>query len=215
MIKPLTITKCKYKITNNIVDEFINNKLLPLKSEESPLCIITVGVPASGKSTVSKIYIKDVIKKNIKNFCIINPDDILEKYFNNNIDCYDASDNSPYSVVNDLFNITVQNKYNIVYDTTGLNLKDIKPKIALLKKHKYKINIVVCLIDNISIALKRIKKRKILTGRNVDEDYFLRRYNELPKILHNFYFKLLYEKVDEIIIYNTSGKKPKLEEIYN
>ncbi len=46
-------------------------------------------------------------------------------------------------------------------------------------------------------------------------DYFYKRYNEVPKILDHFYFNLLYKKIDEIIIYNTSGLKPKIEERYN
>jgi predicted ABC-type ATPase len=214
MIKTIDKTKCKNKISDVIVNEYIENTVSPLKSNEQPLCIINVGGPGSGKSTVSKIYIKNVLKKNIKKFCVVNPDDILNKYFNNDINCYEIDNNSPHDVINELFDVAVKNKYNILYDTTGLDIKDIKPKINLLKKNNYTVNVCVCLID-ISIALKRVEKRRKTTGRNMANDYFYKRYHDLPKILDHFYFNLLYKKIDEIIIYNTNGLKPKIEERYN
>lgn len=215
MIKTEDKTNCKIKISNNTVKEYIKNTILTLESEKNPVCIINVGGPGSGKTYVSKIYIKNILKKNIKKFCVVNPDDILSKHFNNNSNCYKIDNNSPYEAINDLFNIAVNNKYNILYDTTGLNVKDIKSKIKLLKKNNYKINVCVCLIDDISIALKRVKDRAKLTGRDVTIDYFFKRYEELPKILNEFYFKLLYKTIDEIIIYNTSNLKPKIQERYN
>jgi predicted ABC-type ATPase len=214
MIKSIDKTKCKKKISNKNIKEYIAKTVLPLKTNEQPLCIFNFGGPGSGKSTVSKIYIKNVLKQNINKFCIVNPDDVLYKYFNNDINCYNINNNSPHDVINELFDIAVKNKYNILYDTTGLDIKDIKPKINLLKKNNYTVNVCVCLID-ISIALKRVEKRTKLTGRNMANDYFYKRYNEVPKILDHFYFNLLYKKIDEIIIYNTSGLKPKIEERYN
>jgi predicted ABC-type ATPase len=215
MIKTIDKKKCKYKITSNTVNEYINNTILTLKSKDNPICVINVGGPGSGKTTVSKIYIKNILKKNIKDFCIVNPDDILYKYYNNDIHCYEIDNNSPYKVVNDLFEIAVKNNYNILYDTTGLNIKDIKSKISLLKRQNYKINVCVCLVNDMSIIFKRLENRRKLTGRNVDEDYLLKRYKDLPKILNNFYFNLLYKTVHEIIIYNTSGLKPKIQKRYN
>ena len=215
MIKSLDKKKCKHEINNNIIDKYIENTISPLTSQENPICVINVGGPGSGKTYVSKIYIKNILKKSIKKFCIVNPDDILSKYFNNNSNCYTNDNNSPYTAVNDLFDTAVKNKYNILYDTTGLNIKDIKSKIKILKKNNYTIKVCVCLIDDISIALKRVEERRIKTGRFIDSDYFYKRYNELPKILNNFYFNLLYKTIDEIIIYNTSGLKPKIQERYN
>jgi predicted ABC-type ATPase len=215
MIKSLDKKKCKDEINNNIIDKYIENTISPLTSQENPICVINVGGPGSGKTYVSKIYIKNILKKSIKKFCTVNPDDVLSKYFNNNPNCYIIDNNSPYTAVNDLFDTAVKNKYNILYDTTGLNIKDIKSKIKILKKNNYTIKVCVCLIDDISIALKRVEERRIKTGRFIDSDYFYKRYNELPKILNNFYFNLLYKTIDEIIIYNTSGLKPKIQERYN
>jgi predicted ABC-type ATPase len=215
MIKTLDKKKCKDEINNNIIDKYIENTISPLTSQENPICVINVGGPGSGKTYVSKLYIKNVLKKSMKKFCTVNPDDVLSKYFNNNPNCYIIDNNSPYTAVNDLFDTAVKNKYNILYDTSGLNTKDIKSKIKILKKKNYTINVCVCLIDDISIALKRVEERRIKTGRFIDSDYFYKRYNELPKILNNFYFNLLYKTIDEIIIYNTSGLKPKIQERYN
>jgi predicted ABC-type ATPase len=218
MIKTIDKTKCKKRITEKSINEYIENTTLSLKTKTKPLCIINVGGPGSGKTTISKIYIKKQLKKNINNFCIINPDDILYKYYDNNTHCYahnPSSYSSPYKTVNNLFNIAVEEKLDILYDTTGLNIKDIKSKIKILKKSNYTINVCVCILDDPSIALKRVEKRGILTGRQIDKDYFLKRYHELPKILKNYYFNELYKTIDEIIIYNTSGAKPKIEEIYN
>jgi predicted ABC-type ATPase len=72
----------------------------------------------------------------------------------------------------------------------------------------------VCLIDDISIAVKRVEDRAKLTGRDMAMDYFYKRYYDLPKILNDFYFKSLYKTINEIIIYNTSGLKPKIQERY-
>jgi predicted ABC-type ATPase len=215
MIKTLDKKKCKDEINNNIIDKYIENTISPLTSQENPICVINVGGPGSGKTYVSKLYIKNVLKKSMKKFCTVNPDDVLSKYFNNNPNCYIIDNNSPYTAVNDLFDTAVKNKYNILYDTSGLNTKDIKSKIKILKKNNYTIKVCVCLIDDISIALKRVEERRIKTGRFIDSDYFYKRYNELPKILNNFYFNLLYKTIDEIIIYNTSGLKPKIQERYN
>ena len=214
MIDNLDKTMCKNTLANNIVDEYINSSTLHLKSTKTPICVINVGVPGSGKTTVSREYIKNVLKKSIKNFCIVNTDDVLYKYFNNDINCYEIDNNSPYKVKNQLFDVAIKNKYNILYDTTGLNVKDIKTKISLLKKSGYTINVCVCLIDNISISLKRLENRRKTLGRNIDKIYLYKRYEDLPKILNNFYFNLLYKTIDEIIIYNTSGLKPKIQERY-
>lgn len=118
-------------------------------------------------------------------------------------------------MINDLFDIAVKNNYNILYDTTGLNTKDIKSKIKSLKQKKYTIIVCVCLIDDISIALKRVEERGKITGRFIERKYFYKRYNDFPKILNNFYFNQIYKTIDEIIIYNTSGVKPKIQERYN
>lgn len=214
MIKTIDIKKCKDRINNKNIKEYIENTISQLKPVENPMCIINVGGPGSGKTYVSKIYIKNILKQNIKKFCIVNPDDVLCKYFNNNPNCY-GIDNNPHKVVNKLFDIAVNNRYDILYDTTGLNIKDIKSKIKLLKKNNYKINVCVCLIDDISIAIKRVEERAKKTGRFLDRDYFCKRYGELPKKLHSFYFNQIYKTIDEIIIYNTSGLKPKLQERYN
>jgi predicted ABC-type ATPase len=215
MIKSLDKKKCKDEINNNIIDKYIENTISPLTSQENPICVINVGGPGSGKTYVSKIYIKNILKKSIKKFCIVNPDDILSKYFNNNPNCYIIDYNPPHIAVNDLFDTAVKNKYNILYDTSGLNTKDIKSKIKILKNNNYTIKVCVCLVDDISIALKRVEERRKKTGRFIDSDYFYKRYNEFPKILNNFYFNLLYKTIDEIIIYNTSGLKPKIQERYN
>jgi predicted ABC-type ATPase len=215
MIKTEDKKNCKIKINNNTVKEYIKNTILTLEPVKNPICIINVGGPGSGKTYVSKIYIKNILKKNIKKFCIVNPDDILSKHFNNNTNCYQIDNNSPHKAINDLFDIAINNKYNILYDTTGINIKDIKSKIKLLKKNNYKINVCVCLIDDISIAVKRVKDRAKLTGRDMAIDYFFKRYEELPKVLNDFYFKLLYNTINEIIIYNSSDLKPKIQERYN
>lgn len=214
MIKSIDKTKCNNKITNNDINGYVETTISSLKPVENPICIINVGGPGSGKTYVSKLYIKNMLKKNIQKFCIINPDDVLSKYFNNNINCY-AIDNEPHKVINKLFDIAVKNNYNILYDTTGLNIKDIKSKIKSLKQKKYTINVCVCLIDDISIALKRVEERGKLTGRFVESEHFYKRYNDFPKILNNFYFNQIYKTIDEIIIYNTSGVKPKIQERYN
>lgn len=212
MLETLDKTLCLNNITNKQVNSYITNTIKNYKSVEQPICVITVGGPASGKSTISKIYIREILLQNINNFCIINPDIILEKYFDNNINCYEIDKNSPYVYINKLFHKAIIHKYNILYDTTGLNIKDIKKKIKLLEKHNYKINICISIIDDLSIVYKRLKKRFNNGGRNIDKDYLLKKYQELPAILDNFYFTPNnLEKFNQIIIFNTTKNISKIE----
>lgn len=71
MIDYIDKSKCKYSITNNIVEKYIDNVTLNLKSKEQPICVINVGGPGSGKTTVSKEYIKKILKKNITEFVLL------------------------------------------------------------------------------------------------------------------------------------------------
>jgi predicted ABC-type ATPase len=215
MLKYIDKNKCDYSISNTIVKKYIDRVTKPLQSQDNPLCIINVGGPGSGKTTVSKMYVKKILKENVKDFCIIDPDIILYKYFENDINCYEIDNNSPYKVVNELFSVAVKNKYHILYDTTGLNINDIKKKISLLIKQNYTINVCITIIDDISIALQRIKERRNRTGRNIDLVYLYKRYKDLPKTLESFYLKSYKNKFNQIIIFNTSGSKPVIQYIYN
>ena len=60
-----------------------------------------------------KILQDEELKQNIKKFCVINPDDVLNKYFDNNSNCYDIDNDNPHDVINELFDVSVKNKYNI------------------------------------------------------------------------------------------------------
>ena len=214
MIATIKPDNCKKTLLTSEANQYITEIANSSPIQKNPICIINIGGIASGKTTVCRIYIKDYLKMNMTSFCDINPDNVLEKFYDNNVNCYGLTSNSPYDIINGLFTKAVSRRCNILYDTTGINTKDVMKKLKELHKHKYIINFCVCVIDNIDIALKRVIKRAKKTGRHVDEDHFIQRYHDLPIALNTFYFKLPKNKYNEIVVFNTSRKTPKLIHIF-
>lgn len=210
MIKTIRKDDCTHKMKNKDVSSYIDLCISKCDSQERPLCVINIGGPASGKTTVSRIYINSFLKERVADFCDINPDNILSKYYGNNVNCYDAEQNAPHEVVNVLFKAAVKKRCHILYDTTGINTKDIKNRVNVLLKNGYSIYFCACIIKDIKIALRRIRKRVEKTGRMIDEDYFIKRYHDLPIALKTFYFKLPKSTYEEFILFDTSVKSPRI-----
>lgn len=210
MISTIHREDCKQTLLTRDANQYIQDMVSAVPTQPSPICVINIGGIASGKTTVSRVYIQDYLKQPLQTFCDINPDNVLARFYENNVNCYGKKQNSPYQVIHSLFHAAVKHRCHILYDTTGINTKDIRKKMKTLTTHGYTVYFCVCIIDDIRIALKRLVNRAQKTGRQVDQDHFIQRYHDLPIALQDFYFRLPPHTYQEISIFNTSGKKPKL-----
>lgn len=207
MIRTINAEDCPKVMTDNQVSSYVTSVLSKYPTQDPPMCVINVGGPASGKTTVSRIYIKKVLKEKVSNFCDINPDNVLSTFYGNNVNCYESTRNPPHKVIDRLFNMAVKKRCHLLYDTTGINTRDIQHRIKELQRHGYSIYFCICVIQDINIALQRIEKRVKKSGRMIDKDYFLKRYQDMPKVLRNYYFKLPRNTYEQMIIFDTSSSK--------
>lgn len=221
MIKTIRPEECPYRLEDAQVKSYVNSILAKYSTKYHPMCVINVGGPASGKTTVSRIYIKKLLsslnerrsKDRISDFCDINPDNVLSKFYGNNVNCYESKQNPPHKVIDRLFDAAVQKRCHLLYDTTGINTRDIQDRVKTLLHHGYAIYFCICIIQDVNIALQRIEKRVEKSGRMIDKDYFVKRYQDLPKVLRNFYFKLPRDTYEQMIVFDTSSRKPRVVEI--
>ena len=190
--------------TQEEIDRYINNKLLNIKRDKN--AIIMVGGPGSGKTSGVKIVL-DMTKKVLDDYVIVSPDDVLEDFFN--------SDRTKYAeaikINNQLYEKTLKNNNNIIFDRTGTNFEDYYANvISRIKDSGY--NVVLCIVyNNYTSAKNRIEERTAKTGRAVDKVYARSSYRDLTFNIPK-YIALNCQKVDEIFCFdNTSAS---IEVIY-
>ena len=190
--------------TQEEIDRYINNKLLNIKRDKN--AIIMVGGPGSGKTSGVKIVL-DMTKKNLDDYVIVSPDDVLEDFFH--------SDRTKYAeaikINNQLYEKTLKNNNNIIFDRTGTNFEDYYANvISRIKDSGY--NVVLCIVyNNYTSAKNRIEERTAKTGRAVDKVYARSSYRDLTFNIPK-YIALNCQKVDEIFCFdNTSAS---IEVIY-
>lgn len=129
--------------------------------------ILTKGLPASGKSTWAKQYVKDNPK-----FKRINNDDIREM-----LDC-----GVPYSKENENFvsnvretltDLALKNGFSVIIDNTNLNPYHIK---QVFKKYENRFEIIIKDFTDITVneCIKRDYKRPKPVGAEVIIDMYER-----------------------------------------
>lgn len=131
--------------------------------------IVTLGLPASGKSTWSKQYIKD------------NPD---FKRINND-DLRNMMDNGKYSkenekflglVRNNMISLAIQEGFNVILDNTNLN-----PYILKSLRAKYSSVADIEIKDFTDVSLEECIKRDSLRDDKVGADVITKMYNDYIK----------------------------------
>ena len=186
------------------IDRYINNKLLNIKRNKN--AIIMVGGPGSGKTSGIKIVL-DMTKKNLDDYVIISPDDVLEDFFNSDRTKYAGAN----KINNQLYDKALANNYNIIFDRTGTNFEDYYTSvISRIKDNGY--NVVLCIVyNNYTNAKDRIEQRTIATGRAVNEGYAKKSYRDLTFNIPK-YIALNCQKVDEIFCFDNTSTS--IEVIY-
>ena len=163
-----------------------------------------VGGPGSGKTSGLDIVI-NMLKKNKPDFVSINPDDILEKFFNSNRIYYHKVE----PINEELYQEVLKDGYNIIFDRTGTNFVSYYNNvIKKIKNDGY--NIILCIIyNNYTNTFPRIKKRENETGRKVNPVYVKNSYRDLTFNIPK-YIKLNCDDVDDIFCFDNTSKSIEL-----
>ncbi len=194
----------KYVPIQEEIYKYINNKLLNIKRNKS--AIIMVGGPGSGKTSGVKIVL-DMTKKDLDDYVIVSPDDVLEDFFNSDRTKYPEA----IKINNQLYEKALKNNNNIIFDRTGTNFEDYYANvISRIKDSGY--NVVLCIVyNNYTNAKNRIEERTAKTGRAVDKVYARSSYRDLTFNIPK-YIALNCQKVDEIFCFDNTSTS--IEVIY-
>ena len=171
---------------------------MPYHKPKTPIAMIMVGGPGSGKSASQKRTV-DLIGTDYRDYVVVDPDRVLSTLFDNDNNCYPRV--TP--VLNSLVNKTLTEKKNIILDTTG---RDFQRSSEFVQKFKNIGYITVACITQVDpdIALARAEKRALLEGRRVDEEYLRSAYEAIEKKIPLYVESPLFDKV---FVYNNSGSQ--------
>lgn len=177
-----------------------NNKYINKKEKNSQL-LYMVGGPGSGKSSGKK-KILELNNLDYNTFINIDPDDLLEFFFNNS----EYNRKFIFSFNEKIIKYFSFEKYNIIWDTSGRSYNWAKDTILkTLKNLNY--NIIICIMYNkIENVKSRIKIRAEKIGRNIPNHYLNNTYTTLKNVIPK-YLNLDCKYADHIYIYDNSGSQ--------
>lgn len=89
---------------------------------------------------------------------------------------------------------------------TTLATKSYKSKITLAQEKGYKVILLFFWLQDVELAIERVKTRVIEGGHNIEKTVIKRRYINGIKNLFNIYLPM----VDEVMIFDNSFGKPEL-----
>ncbi len=103
--------------------------------------------------------------------------------------------------INELLNLNE----NFAFETT-LATKSYKIKVIEAKKNNYTVTLLFFWLQNVDLAIERVKTRVLEGGHNIETEVIQRRYKNGIKNLFEIYLEI----VDEVMIFDNSGGKPEL-----
>ena len=96
-------------------------------------------------------------------------------------------------------------KENFAFETT-LATKSYKSKVINAQKNNYTVTLLFFWLQNVDLAIERVKSRVLEGGHNIETEVIRRRYKNGIKNLFDIYISI----VDEVMIFDNSGGKPEL-----
>ena len=196
-------------------------KYVSLPNLHQKYCIFTMGLPASGKTTNSRIVLEKFgIHKN--KIIHLDPDIVMEDIKKNS-----ASSNllhlnrNSIIVTSKIFDKIVnhENKYSLIYYGTGKSWSFYRTMINKAKKNGYK-TILINIILDLETAIRRNTLRGKDGGRSVGYTVISNIHNRLTtplsnsktpkKYLGKTNFEILKSLVDETYVLDNSSNTPSI-----
>ena len=94
---------------------------------------------------------------------------------------------------------------NFAFEIT-LATKSYKTKVIDAQNKKYTVTLLFFWLQNVELAIERVKTRVIEGGHNIETEVIKRGYINGIKNLFQIYLTI----VDEVMIFDNSGEKPEL-----
>lgn len=159
---------------------------------------IIAGCNGAGKTTASFTILPEIL--NCKEF--VNADEIAKGLspFQPEKVSFEAG-RIMLNRINELFIM----KENFAFETT-LATKSYKSKVIEAQKNGYTVTLLFFWLQNVDLAVERVKTRVLEGGHNIETNVVHRRYINGIKNLFKIYLPI----VDEVMIFDNSGGKPEL-----
>lgn len=159
---------------------------------------IIAGCNGAGKTTASFTILPEIL--NCKEF--VNADEIAKGLspFQPEKVSFEAG-RIMLNRINELF---VMNE-NFAFETT-LATKSYKSKVIEAQKKNYTVTLLFFWLQNVDLAIERVKTRVLEGGHNIETDVIQRRYKNGIKNLFDIYISI----VDEAMVFDNSGGRPEL-----
>jgi predicted ABC-type ATPase len=94
---------------------------------------------------------------------------------------------------------------NFAFETT-LATKSYKSKVVEAQKNNYTVALLFFWLQNVDLAIERVKTRVLEGGHTIENEVIRRRYKNGIKNLFEIYLSV----VDEVMIFDNSAGKPEL-----
>ncbi|AWG21733.1 zeta toxin [Flavobacterium faecale] len=153
---------------------------------------IIAGCNGAGKTTASFTILPEIL--NCKEF--VNADEIAKGL--SPFQPEKVSFESGRIMLNRI-NELLENNENFAFETT-LATKSYKAKIAIAKKNNYNVTLLFFWLQNVDLAIERVKTRVKEGGHNIETDVIKRRYINGIKNLFEIYLPI----ADEVLIFDNS-----------
>ncbi|RTY71595.1 zeta toxin [Flavobacterium sp. GSP27] len=159
---------------------------------------IIAGCNGAGKTTASFTILPDIL--DCKEF--VNADEIAKGLspFQPEKVSFEAG-RIMIKRVNELLEINE----NFAFETT-LATKSYKSKVIKAQSKNYTVTLLFFWLQNVDLAIERVKTRVLEGGHNIETEVIRRRYKNGIKNLFEIYLSI----VDEVMIFDNSGGKPEL-----
>jgi predicted ABC-type ATPase len=102
-------------------------------------------------------------------------------------------------------NELLENNQTFAFETT-LATKSYKSKVISAQQKKYTVTLLFFWLQNVDLAIERVRTRVIEGGHNIENDVIKRRYINGIKNLFEIYIPI----VDEVMLFDNSYGKPEL-----